>query len=216
MGLIDDYMLNTDGSSLASTTESSLYSGDRIGVISSQKVGQRKGRKKAAARSAEPRFSRFAVSVTIPRPEQHTGLTVAGISSSGGSSVKGNLRNKGGGDGGDDMGSRGNSHGLDATTPAHHMPASSSPSKAKSNKTSTAPSTGPAPASLIKSNLNPTAWGSSIRLDIVRTDDERKFGVVSPQQEMVTGVGEGRGSTSTSDPAAAELLMWYDDEQVWR
>lgn len=221
----DDVLGSNDGSSLASTAESSLRSGDYYAggdgsggdrgtgsatahgtmhnVAGATKVTRGKQRKNLAVRCVEPRFSRFSVSVVVPRPHQHTGSTTAA-----------NITNI-------ERGSYG--AGRKNMDRAH----SGGPYAAPSARSTSAPLSTPMTKSSTSSSsipqTNPTASGCKIRLDIVRMDAERGGGgIVLPHRSVGAGAEEGgRGggggaaaASAGSDSAAKELLKWYCDEQV--
>ena len=176
-----------------------------------------------AAPAVGPRYSKFAVSVVVPRPQQHDGAAAAVGSDQKGETKRGKSSrdSRGGNAGGkDDKG--------------HHRTA---PLASRAFSTSTKPagrkSTSPAgggehhtPADNSRSEPNAAVFRSTIRLDIVKTDMERDGGsgggVMSPARSGGTGPGElgsgggGAAAAAKSDSSARELLRWCIDEQVMR
>lgn len=218
-----------DDASLASSMDSSLggpmYVGGGIAV--DRKTGRNKERGSGkghrssggGAFSAEPRWSRFAFSLTIPRPKQHNGLTAADVADSrsgedGGEGIKGegDATNKASNKGGNRMPSSKSNH--DWGGGGHTNATSSSP-----NEQGKAQGSSPgAPAAAAAAAAGAATWGSKLRLDIVRADAERS--VASPRSPRPGTEGGGGGSAGTAaasarfDSPARDLLQGYEDEQV--
>lgn len=213
---------DNDGGSLASSAESSLrgrvYSDIGGGAADSKVGGDKKdgggrggqGRGSNATFSAEPRFSRFALSLSIPRPNQHSGLTSADVVDS----------NGGGGAGGgntNENSSNNNGRGNTTSKTAGGGEGSSHARKGSTTQNARNTSSGTAAAAAEVS----MACGSKLRLDIVRADVERNTGL-SPRSPRPGGEGGGSGPAGMAatparfDSAARELLQGYEDEQVCR
>lgn len=211
---------DNDAGSLASSAESSLrgrvYSDIGGGATDSNIGGKGKsggGRgdrgRGSASFSAEPRFSRFALSLSIPRPKQHNGLTSADVvdpsregEAGGDKSSNENSSNSSGTRKSSSNDNRGGDGG-------GHARKSSTERKARNSSSGTA--TAAAEASM--------AIGSKLRLDIVRADCDRNAGL-SPRSPHPAAEGGGSGpagmaaATARFDSAARELLQGYEDEQV--
>ncbi|CAM9771530.1 unnamed protein product [Ectocarpus sp. 6 AP-2014] len=222
---------DNESGSLASSTESNF---EALGAVVGGKMGghlqsgRGKRRANGAKLSPEPRFSRLACSITIPRPTQHDGLTASDSvdPSSGGGSGDGGGPGGAGGSGkgagrkasssnSDDGRGRGGSHANKSSSPfstngqtnsAYH-PSGGGSGSGGGGPTGTTNAAAAAAAA---------AWGSKIRLDIVRADAERGAGLTprSPGRSPRPG-GEGGGAAASTrfDPPARELLQAYEDEQ---
>ena len=164
-----------------------------------QHGGQKKGGRK---RRAEPRFSSFVVSLTVPRPEQHTNLNAVNA-----------------GDGCDVITRKnGNARTITSVSPSAKTSAAAKDRNARYIVTMR-----PTTASSTANPANSAQSGSMIRLDVVRADAEEKEGATSlPRLADASGNetdGKGRGdgkpiASARSDSTARELLKWYADEQV--
>lgn len=223
---------DNESGSLASSTESSF---EALGPVIGRKMGghRQSGRGKHHANGAmlspEPRFSRFACSITIPRPIQHDGLTASdsvdpsngggsgdggGPGGAGGSGSKGAGR-KASSSNNDDGRGRGGSHANKSSSPfsTNNQTNSAYPSSCEGSGGGGGDPTGTANAAAAAA----AAWGSKIRLDIVRADAERGAGLTprSPGRSPRPG-GEGGGAAASArfDSPARELLQAYEDEQV--
>lgn len=212
---------DNDGGSLASSAESSLrgrvYSDIGVGAADSGiggakntsggRGGQGRGRggSKGAPFLADSRFSRFALSLTIPRPKQHNGLTSADVvtDSSGGGGAGGDKNNEN---------SRSSTSSSGSTNRSSNNTRKSSTAKMAQNSSS---------GTAAVAAGAPVTWGSKLRLDIVRSDIDRNTGL-SPRSPRPGGEGGGGGPAGTAatparfDSAARELLQGYEDEQVHR
>ncbi|CAN0055726.1 unnamed protein product [Scytosiphon promiscuus] len=207
-----DVSSENDSASLTSSRDSSFggpgYIGGGISSARNTKNNEEQGSGNGyrssigAPCSAEPRWSRFAVSLTIPRPKQHNGLTAAETADlSSGSSGHGE---RGKGDGvGRTASKRGervplsksnhNGEGRGQTK----APSFSSHEQRKTQvPSSTASTVGAAAAA------GAATWRSKLRLDVVRADAERS--AVSPR----TGAASAR-----FDSPARDLLQQYEDAQ---
>lgn len=151
---------------------------------------------------ANPRLSRFTVSLIVPHPEQHTVFN---------SSITGGRR--------DDAIRSDFTATQNITSSASNTKKNGAPAKADIKLA--APSSG-------SSTIKPSdqSGSSVIRLDIVREDAEREQGAtLSPRRHRSAsdnGMGrEGerggaeRVASARSDSTAKELLKWYTDEQVF-
>ncbi|CAM9355835.1 unnamed protein product [Ectocarpus fasciculatus] len=224
---------DNESRSLASSAESSL---EGLGPVAGWKTGgdRQSGRGKRHAIGAmllpEPRFSRFACSISIPRPIQHDGLTVPdavdpsngggsggdrGLGGAGGSGSKGAMGNAPSSNNNDRRGG-GGSHANTSSSPfsTNNRTNSAYPSSGRGGGAGGGGATGTANAAAAAA----AAWGSKIRLDIVRADAERGAGLTprSPGRSPRPG-GEGGGGTAAAsarfDSPARELLQAYEDEQ---
>eukprot|EP00752_Nemacystus_decipiens_P007697 g6880.t1 len=212
---------DNDAGSLASSAESSLrgrvYS-DIVPGVTDSKVGKRKSSGARGGRgrgstdgngtsfSAEPRFSRFALSLSIPRPKQHNGLTSAGaVDPNRDGEVGGNNKKPSSPNGGARRTSSNNNHGGDS---GGHARKSSTEKNGQSSSSGT-------PTATTEVSV---AAGSKLRLDIVRVDAERNTGM-SPRSPRLGAEGGGGGPAGMAtapakfDSAARELLQGYEDEQ---
>lgn len=158
--------------------------------------------------SAEPRFSRFALSLSIPRPKQHNGLTSADVIDSTRDGEAGGNNNK-------DAGS--NSSGTrNASSNNNRSGGGDGHARKSSTETKTGNSSSGDAAVATEA---PVASGLKLRLDIVRSDADRKAGL-SPRSPRpgAEGGGGGPGGMAAAparfDSAARELLQAYEDEQV--
>ena len=214
-----------DVGSLASSAESSLrgrvYSDIGAGVTESkvggkQNYGGARGSQgrgsrdgKCASFSAEPRFSRFSLSLSIPRPKQHSGLTAADMVDSNrhGEAGEENKKEASSNNNGTGKSSSHNNRGGDGGGRARK----SSTEKKAGNSSSGTPAVAPEASAI--------ASGSKLRLDIVRADADRNTGL-SPRSPRPGAEGSGGGPTGMGaaparfDSAARELLQGYEDEQV--
>ncbi|CAM9135722.1 unnamed protein product [Ectocarpus sp. 12 AP-2014] len=220
---------DNESGSLASSTESSF---EALGPVIGGKMGghRQSGRGKHQANGAmlspEPRFSRFACSIRIPRPTQHDGLTASdavdpsnggGSGDGGGPGGAGGSRSEGAGrktssSNNDNGRGSGGSH-TNKSSPSNQTH-SSYPSPGGGSGGGGGGPTGTANAAAAAA----AAWGSKIRLDIVRADAERSAGLTprSPGRSPRPG-GEVDGGTVAAsarfDSPARELLQAYEDEQ---
>ncbi|CAM9478757.1 unnamed protein product [Ectocarpus sp. 4 AP-2014] len=226
---------DNESGSLASSTENSV---EALGPVVGGKMGGhlQSGRGKHHANKAmlspEPRFSRFACSITIPRPTQHDGLTASDAvdPSNGGGSGDGGGPGGAGGSGSKGVGGKASSSNNDdgRGSGGSHANKSSSPFSTN-NQTNTAYNSsggrsggggggGGATGTTSAAASAAAAWGSKIRLDVVRADAERGAGLTprSPGRSPHPG-GEGGGGTAAAsarfDSPARELLQAYEDEQ---
>lgn len=216
---------DNDAGSLVSSAESSLrgrvYSDIGAGVADSKVDGKIKsggGRGGEGRRSrdgngttfsAEPRFSRFALSLSIPRPKQHNGLTSADVvdPSRGGEAGGVHSKEDSSKNSGTSRTSSNDNRGGDG---GGHARQTSTGKNGQNSSSGTATAAAEASA----------AVGSKLRLDIVRADVERNTGL-SPRSPRPGA--EGGGSTPAGmaaaparfDSAARELLQGYEDEQVF-
>lgn len=176
--------------------------------------------------ATEPRYSKFAVSVVIPQPQQHDGVVTTGSIDHVGSKNRGM----------DNRDARGNSAGKrdnkvgNRTTPLSSRVFSTSSKPVGGGRKSTLSAGGeqhvaPAANKTRHGQFNTAAVRSTIKLDIVKTDMERDGGggVTSPIRsggagagagELGSSVGGGAAATAKSDSSAREVLRWYIDEQV--
>lgn len=202
-----------DGSSLASINGSSLRSRDNgshvwnasgaaisTAAADGKNVNKHKKTPKKPALLAAgdpPRFSRVAVSVVVPRPEQHNGNTAGDIIAN---CVNGSAERND------------KSHTVAVDV-----------SNMNNTVTTRGGGTVATPASAgrkTNTRVKPTVeWGSTIRLDVVRADAERGGdGGGSPQRDGGPGRdgGTGRGArvSAKADAAARDLLNMYLGEQV--
>lgn len=188
--------------SLASSTDSSLrggglgYGGAALfrtgGGRDSHGGGGGRGSYPAVRPSSaeERRFSRFAVSLNVPRPTRHDEFmpadAIESVSGGGGTTTTNNnnsgAKDDGAGKGGNDSGGA-------------------------SRKRSSSAKNGQGAASAA-SGAAAVGSGSKLRLDIVRADVERGVGL-TPRSPRPGGVAPAR-----FDSAAKELLQGYEEEQV--
>lgn len=215
---------DNDAGSLASSAESSLrarvYSDIGVGAADSMpgskkkngggRGGQGRGSRGGNDRSfsAEPRYSRFALSLLIPRPKQHSGWTSADVVDSSGSDKIGG--NKETGSTSSEKGKPSSSYNRSGEGGGQARKGST---ERNARHSSSVTATTAAEASV--------AVGSKLRLDIVRADAERNTGL-SPRSPRPGGDGGGSGPAGMAaaparfDSAARELLQGNEDEQVTR
>eukprot|EP00903_Cladosiphon_okamuranus_P017392 g16020.t2 len=212
-----------DAGSLASSADSSLrgrvYSDIGAGAADSRFGGKKKdagggGSQVRESRdgnrttfSAEPRFSRFALSLSIPRPKQHSGLTSADVVDSARNGEAGGDSNKE---------ASGNSNETRKASSNNNRGGGGGGYARKSSiDKKTRHSSPGTPAVAAEASV---ASGSKLRLDIVRADADRNAGL-SPRSPRpgAEGGGSGPGGTAAAparfDSAARELLQGYEDEQ---
>lgn len=214
-----------DAGSLASSAESSLrgrvYSDIGAGADDSMagrkqkssggRGGQGRGSRdgNGTSFSTEPRFSRFALSVSIPRPKQHTGLTSTDVVDS----------NRNRDDGGDNKEGVGSSNSGKSKTSSSNNRCGDGGGHSKKSSTETCVRTSSSGTAAAAAEAS-AASGSKLRLDIVRADAERNAGL-SPRSPRPGAEGGGSGAAGIAaaparfDSVARELLQGYEDEQVF-
>lgn len=218
----------SDSASLTSSVDSSLggpvYIGGgdtvdrRTGRDNKERGGERGHRSSASGPfSAEPRWSRFAFSMMIPRPKQHTGLTAADIAGSSSRDAEDGFNGKGGSmnkaSNKSDQATSSKSN-LDRRGDNQPKAISSSSDKGRNIQRSSSA----APPGGVAAVAGAATWGSKLRLDIVRADAERSAGSPRSPRPGTEGGGGGLAGIAAAsarfDSPARDLLQGYEDEQA--